>query len=313
MASAAFLCLAVLCYAYIEYKARRLDVANGVIESREDSEAEYRAIIDSGKQPTASTRMLVLGNSLLLRGVQFDDVRNSLAPSIDAKRLVVVNTSYFDWYYTMLRMFREGAKADIVALALNPKQFAAWNVREDYFARHLMKLRDIFAIARDLRLSNTEASNLAFANFSQYYDLRTKIRNKQIYKIFRNLRPLMLLITYEPPPPLKLMNESFAVERLRAMRDLAGKWNAKFVLIIPPSDGGKGDPNAAVIESAGKIAGVPVLVPVAPGSLGANCYLDGFHLNKRGAETFTPQLIASLQKETAIYTAQKAPQVAGRK
>ena len=40
MASAAFLCLAVSCYAYIEYKARRLDLANGVLESREDSEAE---------------------------------------------------------------------------------------------------------------------------------------------------------------------------------------------------------------------------------------------------------------------------------
>ena len=310
IASAAFLCLAVLSYGYIEYRARRLDLANAALESREDSEAEYQEIIDSGRRPGAASRMFVLGNSLLLRGVDFDKVRSSLDPSIDARRLVVVNTFYFDWYYTMLRMFREGARADVVVLVLNPKQFASWKVREDYFAHHLMKLRDIFSIARDLKLSNTEASNLAFANLSQYYDLRTKIRTKEIHKVFKNLKPLMAMITYEPPPPLQLIPEPFAVKRLQSLRDLAGKWNAKFVLVIPPSDGGRGDPNAAVIQAAGKIAGVPVLVPVAPGSWGSDRYLDGFHLNKLGAAAFTPRFIAALQKEASVDLAQKESKTA---
>ena len=255
----------------------------------------------------------MVGNSLLLRGVEFDKVRSSLAPSIDAKRLVVVNTSYFDWYYTMLRMFREGAKADVVVLVLSPKQFAACNVREDYFAHHLMELRDIFAIARDLQLSNTEASSLAFANLSQYYDLRAKIRQKQIKKIFTDLGPLMAMITREPPPSLTLIPEQTAVERLRALRELAALWNAKFILVIPPSDGGKGDPNASVIQAAGLAADVSVLVPVAPGSFAADHYMDGFHLNKLGAEIFTPRLIASLQREMAIYTAQKESRTASNR
>lgn len=310
IASAAFVCLAVLCYCYIEYRARRLDSANAVLESREDSEEEYRTILEAGKRPADSARMLVLGNSLLLRGVQFEKVQNALSPDFDAKRLVVVNTSYFDWYYTMQQLFREGAKADVVVLVMNPKQFAAWNVREDYFAHHLMNLRDIFSIAWNMKLSNTEASNLVFANLSQYYDLRAKIRNKQIRKIFTNLGPLMRLITHEPPPTVKPIPESLAVERLRAMRDLAARWNAKFILVLPPSDGGKGDINAAILLAAGKAAGVPVLAPVEAGSLGADYYLDGFHLNTRGAETFTPQFVASLQKETAVYLAKKESRTA---
>jgi hypothetical protein len=250
---------------------------------------------------------------LLLRGLEFEKVQSSLSPDIDAKRMVVVNTSYFDWYYTLRKMFREGAKADVVVLVLNAKQFAAWNVREDYFARHLMPLRDIFSIAWNMRLSNTEASNLVFANLSQYYDLRAKIRNKQINKIFKNLGPLMAMITHEPPPVVKPIPESFAVERLQAMRDLVGQWNAKFILVLPPSDGGKGDINAAILQAAGKTAGVPVLVPVEAGSLGADHYMDGFHLNKLGAETFTPRFIASIEEEMGGRLAKKETRTASVK
>jgi lysophospholipase L1-like esterase len=104
-----------------------------------------------------------------------------------------------------------------------------------------------------------------------------------------------------------------AIERLQALRDLAARWNSQFVLVIPPSDGGRGDPAAAELQAAGDAAGVPVLLPVAAGSLPADLYADGFHLNQRGAEAFTARLIDSLENETPICLARKSPRMAAIK
>lgn len=314
IASGFFVCMAILYYAGIEWQARLYDAHVASIERRYE---DYNDALDFGKRPDSSMRMLVLGNSLLLHGVRFDELKDALSPRIDAKQYLILNTTYFDWYYTLVKMFNSGARPEIVVLVLSPRQFVSWNVREDYFARHLMRARDIFAVARDLKLSNTQASNLAFSRLSQFFDSRAQIRNEAVKAIFPNLGPLMSLMTrVRNAPPIGGDGdrvESVAAERLRSLRELAAQWNTKIILVIPPSDGGRGNSAAYAIQSAGSAAGVPVLVPVAPGSFKADHYVDGFHLNKLGAETFTPRLIAALQKETAIYTTRKASQVAGRK
>jgi hypothetical protein len=307
VASALFLCIAVLTCVHLEYRAKALNADIASRESRPQTEADYYAILESSKQRTSSSRVIVLGNSLLDRGVEFSDVKESLAPRIDASRYVVVNTSYFDWYYTMKKLFDEGAKADVVVLVLSPYQLSAMDVREDYFAHHLMKLRDLFHIAKALKLSNTETSSFAMANISQFYDLRGKIRNKQLARIFPDMEAFTSLITQREDPWNKLLPEPLFVERLQALRDLAAKSDARFMLVIPPFDGGRKDPNVAVVESAGKTAGVPVLVPIETGSLAADHYLDGFHLNKRGAKIFTRELIVALKTEVPQQHAQRTP------
>ena len=51
----------------------------------------------------------------------------------------------------------------------------------------------------------------------------------------------------------------------------------------------------AAVARAGRAAGVPVLIPVAPGELGQSYFRDAFHLNQRGAEIFTPRLWEALK------------------
>jgi hypothetical protein len=312
IASAALLCIAVASYGYIEYRARLLNADIAARESRAESDAEMQAIFDVEPPAQATQRMFVLGNSLLLRGVQFEEVKKAFVPDFDVKRLVVVNTSYFDWLYATRKIFDEGARPDVVVLVMSPRQFLASNVREDYFAHHLMHFQDAFSVASEMGLSNTAASSLAFANLSQYYDLRARIRNQWLKKVIPNLGPMMDLITKQDGSLNEEFPQSLAVERLRALNDLSARWNAKFVLVIPPSDGGRGDPAAANLEAAGKSAGVRVLLPIAAGTLAANRYLDGFHLNDRGAKEFTAQLIASLENETAVRVAKKSPQMAAK-
>jgi hypothetical protein len=312
IASIAFLCIAAASYGYIEYRARLLNADIAARESRADSDAEMRALFDSQPRDQRSRTMFVLGNSLLLRGVQFEEVKSAFSPDFDARRLVVVNTSYFDWLYATRKIFDQGGRPDVVVLVMSPRQFLASNVREDYFAHHLMRFQDAFSVASEMGLSNTAASSLAFANLSQYYDLRARIRNQWLKKVIPNLGPMMDLITKQDGSRTEEFPQSLAVERLRALNDLAERRSARFVLVIPPSDGGRGDPAAAKLKAAGETTGVRVVLPIAAGTLAADRYLDGFHLNDRGAEEFTTRLIASLEKETAVRVARKSSQTAAQ-
>lgn len=312
IASVALLCIAAASYGYIEYRARLLNADIAARESRADSDAEMQSLLDAKQQAQAGQRMFVLGNSLLLRGVQIEEVKKAFTPDIDVRRLVVVNTSYFDWLYATRKIFEEGGRPDVVVLVMSPRQFLASNVREDYFAHHLMRFQDAFSVASEMGLSNTAASSLAFANISQYYDLRARIRNQWLKKAIPNLGPMMDLITRQDNSLKDEFPETLAVERLRTLNKLSTQWKAKFVLVIPPSDGGRGDPAAAKLQTTGETAGVRVLLPIAAGSLAADRYLDGFHLNERGAQEFTARLIASLEEETVVRVAKKSPQMAAK-
>jgi len=52
----------------------------------------------------------MLGNSLLLEGVEFPGLSRDLRPEIEARRFVVDNTSYLDWYYGIRSLLRRGAR-----------------------------------------------------------------------------------------------------------------------------------------------------------------------------------------------------------
>src|SRR5262245_32188770 len=60
---------------------------------------EYSLARASGKEDAGSRHMLVVGNSLLDEGVQFDHIREALARDWDTRRFVVEQTFFLDWYY----------------------------------------------------------------------------------------------------------------------------------------------------------------------------------------------------------------------
>jgi lysophospholipase L1-like esterase len=64
--------------------------------------------------------------------------------------------------------------------------------------------------------------------------------------------------------------------------------------VIPPTYQSGSDTIAAV----GRELGIPVLVPVPDGVLDQSFYqTDGFHLNEKGAQSFTLQLATELKHE----------------
>ena len=250
-------------------------------------------------RPTVSPRqVLVCGNSLLDNGVLFDEAARSLRPQIDAERLMVPDTNYYDWYFGLRRLFAEGSQPDVIVLMLSPRQLVASRIRESYSPYHMFLAGDLFRVARELNFSNTATSNLYFAHYSAYFGYGDEVRKGILRRILPGLPLLMANMTHVEPPPLVPANVlATATERLLALRDLAAAWNVRLVLVVPPSGEAKGDEAYLAVQRAGKASGVPVLMPAGIGSIEPGLYADKFHLNSRGAKLFTPLFADTLRRK----------------
>jgi hypothetical protein len=257
---------------------------------------EHDQVINTGDSSSSQRTVVVIGNSLLLFGVSFDELHHALLPCADVRRFVVENTDFHDWYYGLRRLFRAGARPNVVVVTLTPRQLVASTIRGDYFAYWLMNLSDCAAVARDARLTNTQASSLAFANVSAFFGLRQEIRKVLAEKIFPDLPALMQILTRRVGRPMdEDILYSTAQDRFGALRAMAREYDAEVLLVIPPTLGSSGP--SQIVLRAGQVAGVKVLVPVDSESLTADFYSDGFHLNEKGASVFTKQLADALRHE----------------
>lgn len=243
--------------------------------------------------------LLVLGNSLLDAGVQFDRLADGLRPEIDAQRLVVEDTSYLDWFYGQRRLFDHGTRPDVVVLMLAPRQLLNRSVRGAFFAYHLMRLRDLPAIAHETQLTNTQASGLAFGYGSAIYGLGPEVRKVLLGRILPDLPQLMAMLVHRGPPAQERGDPmTLATQRLRALREEVAARGARLVLVVPALLGEDGLPAADLVR-AGQGAGVPVLLPLPPGTLPASAFSDGYHLNETGADAFTEALVPAIRDALA--------------
>jgi hypothetical protein len=256
--------------------------------------SEYRGAVGirRGSSP-GRLQLLVLGNSLLLEGVEFPGLSRDLRPEIEARRFVVDNTSYLDWYYGIRSLLRRGARPDVVALALSPLQLVVTASRGDYVARYLYDARDVIPAARAQNASPTVTANLVFAHFSEYYAVRSEFRKWFLVQIVPDLSSLGSLLVERDTAPLEPRIREKAAERLRALRGLTEKYGVGFVLVVMPRPGAP--EGIATLQARAEAAGARVLVP--PGEYAASDFKDGFHLNAQGAARFTSQLAISLRQE----------------
>lgn len=247
--------------------------------------------------------VLVLGNSLLDAGIRFNRLHERLGPGVKAQRLVVEDTSYFDWYYGLRRLFDSGTRPDVIVLMLAPRQLLNSNVRGAFFAYHLMRLRDLPAVAHDTHLTNTQASGLAFGHFSAIYGLGPEVRKVVLSRLIPDLPALMTLLVHVRPPKVESGDViALATERLRALREEVDAHGARLVLAIPALLVEDGIPALDLVR-AGRAAGVPVLLPIRPGDLPASSFGDGYHLNEAGAAVFTNALATAIRDALAAPAA----------
>jgi hypothetical protein len=263
-------------------------------------QADHRTAVSLRPAPAdKSSAMLIVGNSYLELGVNRDNLQQEISPVYSVAYLPIQGTSYLDWYFGLRRLFAEGSRPAIVGVCLSTRDLISDATYGEPFAHSLMLERDIFKVREEGRLDNTMTSDYFFANFSSWLGHRAEIHNWLLRKAVPNVTDLVSSFRprNRPLPPTDIVLAK-ALPRLRLLKQLCEENGARFFLLIPPSLDVQ-DASNALQEAAGR-EGMLVVLPYQHAELPESAFLDGSHLNPRGAALFTerlgPTLLQSLYR-----------------
>lgn len=279
----------ILLFAIVELTVRfgigKVSRIEGRIER--ERQAVFGLRHDSNK--TEAKIALVLGNSLLLEGVEFPRLHEFLAPDVDAVRFGVEQTNYLDWYYCLRNVYDHDVYPGVVVLSLNAAQSFTNDIRGEYFAYRMMNTRDFLRVSRDAHLSATETFSLLVGNLSAFYGTRSETRKVLLAKLVPSVNDLIpsFVPARAAVPPDHGAVVSRIAQRLRTVDRLVRKNGGRFILLSPASLDAQG---VKALLEAGRKAGVPVLTPLAAQDLSPRDFRDGFHLTEVGAAHYTTAL-----------------------
>jgi hypothetical protein len=247
--------------------------------------------------PDGRKTVLLVGNSLLLEGVQLDNLHAALAPQCEVSRLGIEQTQYLDWYFGLRRLLQEGARPSIIVLSLASDQFASRLTLDESFAHRQLSTHDFPLAIREIKLDRTTASTYAFAHWSNWLARKGFIRQGVLILLIPKFRALAARITDHGPhidDPALLISGARA--RLPELGDLARTYGVTIVLMMPPT---LREDQSRQFQMIGATVGVPVWVPSPPGEFPRDLFRDGFHLNDQGAAIFTARLAAQIRDQAA--------------
>jgi hypothetical protein len=257
------------------------------IERRIESETAEALTLRPFTQDGRPTVLLV-GNSLLLEGVQLDVLQDRLAPHYAVSRLGIDQTRYLDWYFGLRRLLQQGSHPSVIILSLATDQFASMFSLEEAFAHRQMSAHDFTLFVREAKLDKTAATSYFFAHWSNWLGDKRFIRQDLLILMVPNFRELGGRVA---PHGARINDPSIllgmARERLPELRDLAQSYGIKIVVLVPPT---LREDYSSDVQQLGDKAGVPVWVLSPPGEFSRDLYRDGFHLNAQGSEIFTTRL-----------------------
>jgi hypothetical protein len=240
-------------------------------------------------KPGEPASVLMVGNSLLLYGVDVDRLRNLTSGQVHICPIFLEATAYYDWFYALRHLFREGSRPQVVVLGLGVNSFLADSVRQDYAPLMLFDLRDSLSVASDLKMDRTATSNLLLAHSSVFWDTRSVFRTQILRHTVPHYQDLVLLLKPQPAIPPVPQFQTVANSRLEQLRALCEAHGAKLVILVPPTPSSEEAVRQMTIAS--QTSGVDTLVPINPTALSVKYYLsDELHLNPEGAALFTTAL-----------------------
>ena len=240
-------------------------------------------------KPGEPTSVLMVGNSLLLEGVDMERLKDLTSRQMHICPIFLEATSYYDWFYGLQRLFRQGARPDVVVLGVGVNSFLANSVRQDYAPMMLFDMRDSFNVSSDLKLDRTATSNLLLAHSSVFWDTRSVLRTQILRHTVPHYRELVLMLKPQPTIPPSSQFQILADSRLRRLDELCKAHGAKLIILVPPTP--SSEDAVRQMTATSQEAGVDALVPIDPATLSARYYKsDELHLNSEGAELFTVAL-----------------------
>ena len=292
LASALLLCAVVATLAAVDAAVRFGIGRISRIEGR--TEKEWTEALAIGSRQGASKQVLLIGNSLLLEGVDYPALQRELSPEFIVRRYVVESTQYLDWRYGLAHLYSRGARPDVVVLSIGGNQLPVNQIRDGYFAYRLMDTSDFLEAFRAAELSGTETFSLLVANLSVFYGTRSETRKVLLARMapfVKNLQPFFVPAPEHTQPDRSRLIDVCA-QRLKALDELARAHGSRFIFLEPATV--KADEESYIREAA-KRAEVPALVPLPAAALSATDFSDGYHLNPSGASRYTTALAPALR------------------
>lgn len=258
---------------------------------------EYKDALTARHSSTKETpSVLMVGNSLLLHGVELDRLQALTCSRMRIYPVFLEATGYYDWFYALQRMFQRGARPDVVVVGVGVSYFLKNGVRQDYVPMMFFDAKDTLAAASDMKLDRTETSNLWLEHSSTFWDTRNAIRLQVLKHMVPGLEGLFSLVNPRPAVPEGREFEGIAVPRLRKLRELCESNGAKLILLLPPTLSSELAINQMTYDA--RAENVEVSVPVDPATLSEKFYQpDGMHLNHDGAAIFTSALAKDLPEK----------------
>jgi len=250
-------------------------------------------------RPGDPPSVLLVGNSLLLHGIEMERFRSLTSTRMRLYPLLLEATGYHDWLYGLRRLFHDGARPQVVVVGIGVNYFLKDGVRPDYVPMLMVDTRDTLTLASDMHLDRTATADLLLSHASTFWDTRSAVRTQILSHVVPHLEELFAFLTPKPGVPDGSEFEATAVSRLAKLRELCEANGAKLIFLVPPTLASE---KAVVeIEQAAHTAGVDISVPIDPAGLSAKFYRpDGMHLNNDGAVLFTSALAKDLPEKIVL-------------
>ena len=256
-------------------------------------------------KPGEPASVLMVGNSLLLYGVDVDRLKNLTSGRAHICPIFLDATGYYDWLYALQRLFRDGSRPQVVVLGVGVNSFLANTVRQDYAPLMLFDLRGSLSVASDLNMDRTATSNLLLAHSSAFWDTRSVFRTQILRHTVPHYEDLVTLLKPRSAIPPAPQFQAIANPRLEQLRTLCEAHGAKLIILVPPTLSSEDAVHQMTIAS--QKAGVDTLVPIDPTVLPGKYYLsDEVHLNSEGAALFTTAL-AEFLPQTIVRESMASP------
>jgi len=292
-ASALLLAGALLLLVGAEIGARTVvyDMSRMLGRLRQESREAERL----GPSPALPPPVLLVGNSLLERGIDVAALDAALEPDHRAARYVIEQTTYYDWYFGLRRLMSAGSRPEAVVLCFEPRHLLGLSIRDQIFARYSMQPRDIFRVSSSVGLNPTQTSELFFANVSEFWGLRGEVRKNVLGRLLPSFPALAAMMTRHAPPPRASLSElsTTGATRMTALRQEVERYGVRFVLaLVPPVQ----REEAELLRRLGADDGIVVLAPLVDDELQRADYdPDGYHLSPQGRDSYTAALARELR------------------
>jgi hypothetical protein len=257
-------------------------------------------------KPGEPASVLMVGNSLLMEGINLNRLQELTSSRMRIYPIFLEATGYYDWLYGLQRLFRQGARPQVVVLGLGVNTFFENAVRQDYAPMMLFDARDILGVASDLKLDHTSTSNLLLAHESVFWDTRSVIRTQILRRVVPHCEELFSFMKAKPIIPQGPRLEALVIARVQTLHKLCEAHGAKLIILVPPTPSSE-DATRQMASVSQKI-GVDTLVPIDPATLSEQFYQrDEIHLNPAGATLFTSALVSDLRKKIMIRETTASP------